>query len=227
MDVNPDTINKLIGAKVASYKDLADAKSKKEPQEDLTKKEDIHVNDTPYDPPKNKDRESKSIRELRAEDAFSFLTSELDDIYDDLEQEFEARESRVEDAYSFLRGEMGGDEEYGKIEDSYGGEGSGPSSDPRQSNDPNYIGGIQKGANRLISGAPKQGLRWNSWQKRRVRKHYDKARRDIVGNLAGEVARIDGRVSHEKAKEAALLGDSVAAPAVRSTASYLKRKFSK
>lgn len=189
MDYNPSTINKLIGAKVASYKELTDSQPKKE---DFSKKEDIHINDTPYNVKENPTKYEKSKKELRVEEAYSFILNELDDIYDDLYEDSEG-------------------ESTGKIEDAYG--------ENQETQGPDYSKEVQEGMGRLLDGGPKK--RWYKPEfirKRQSRKHYDKARRKIIGGLVGEAAKVDGRFNPEEAKKVALLADSVTAPAARAGA---------
>lgn len=114
MDYNPDTINKLIGAKVASYKSLSkdDKTEKKEKLEDVKLKKDIHVNDTPYKDIEPAQEEAKSKRELRVEEAYSFLYNELDDIYDDV---YGDEAETAEDIYSNEKYIQGIQDSVGKI----------------------------------------------------------------------------------------------------------------
>jgi len=99
MDVNPSTINKLIGAKVTSYKDLEGQPEIKKTKEDLVYKQDIHINDNPYDIHQKSPEYMSKARGKRLEDAYSFLIPELDDIYDDLYEEEEDQDAGIDPKY--------------------------------------------------------------------------------------------------------------------------------
>jgi hypothetical protein len=197
MDFNPDTINKLIGAKVATYKSITDQpctkKGEKEKMADFKLKQDIHSNTKPYEGHTG-NQPKDSNREQRMEDAFSFLTDELDDIYDDMG--------------------LGDFDIYGESDEEEGGEDDTPE-DP--------MSRIKEGLGRLTQGSPKKKFYHSAKRhKRNTRKHYDGIRRDVVGNAAKVVGATKG-MNPEEAKGIALLADSVIAPAARGTASMARK----
>ena len=87
MDYNPDTINKLIGSKVASYKSLKldNTEDEKIKKKDLERKEDNHINDAVDVKDYKEHNDKKEVN--KTEDAYTFLLNEIDDAYDSLESE--------------------------------------------------------------------------------------------------------------------------------------------
>jgi hypothetical protein len=185
MDYNPDTINHLIGAKVASYKSLPEisTKDKEIKLADAKLKKDIHLNESPYKDIENSpEAEARSKRSLRVEEAYAFLSNEIDDIYDDAENN-----------------DSDSDEDENS-EDTYSNE---------------YMEGLKESVGNIAQGGPsKKFYQTKDWHKKNKSKWRDQRRRELVGNAAAIVGESKG-YDPKQAKEAALLGDAVAAPLIK------------
>lgn len=214
MDTNPSTINKLIGAEVASYRELEpkNKENNKSVEKDLEIKKDKYVNDGSL---LNGDSNINSPKEDNQSYYASLKPlpeSPSTKINGDAKKDFKRKEDihvndvtyeqpkklitemvdkRSEDAYSYLTI----DEDF---EDNYAEQEKG--ADPIKEYGAKNIEHLSKAGMRALSGAPKK--RWYKPEiirKYQAKKHYKKIRQDLAKGAAGIAARKHG-VDEEAAR---------------------------
>lgn len=200
-DYNPDTINNLIGAKVASYRSLAPKAKPAEGDQTVVIKAIPEVKQEA-----SKSETSTSDAAIKKDGVIKedthLNTPKLDGTIEDI---IDSKSKRVEDAYSFW--DNSEDDTYAEESKQIG---------------PSVSTEAAESLAKLTKGPLKQRFyETKGMHSKRKGKFYGKIRRNILGEIAAQGAKLHG-VDSEAARAVAKTVDSLAAPVIKKGASTLK-----
>lgn len=247
MDHNPDTINRLIGAKVTSYRDLAPEKLKGAKPEEIKKlelnlKKDIHKNDSDYFSEEIKtdaksikpEVEVKKIKLTPVEDTQKEFKNRLGDLNFKLDkhkndESYKADAEELPEDVKTRNKKKRQEDAFSFLmdtseEDSFDGTDKSTTANTPISD----MDRVNRGMAKLMGGAPKK--RWYKpgfVRRAQAKRHYDATRKDLVLGVGSQLAEskgIDGNKAKRILNEVDTHGARLSRAGYKKAKAYLKNR---
>lgn len=219
-DHNPDTINKLIGAKVISYRDLKPKMENKTSHEnqvekDLELKKDKHLNEPVMEENQSYYASLKPMQEVKTEKECEETCEEKCE--DEAKKgEVKYGNKRMEDAYSYLTLDSE-DDNFAEQEKN-----AGSTSDLGEKN----VAKVVQGAAGLLNAPKKKWYKPGIIHKYQAKKHYKKVGSNLASGVAGAIAKKHG-ASETEQEIARQVGSKVGGSGAKSLAKRFLRSKKK